>query len=111
MLPREFRLKKKKDFDNVFKNGKGYKENFLLLKVAANNLPGARVGFVVSHRISNKAVLRNKIRRRLASLTAERIKNEKGKDFLFITLPGIEKKSFKELKEILEKLFKKAEVW
>ena len=38
MLPKENRLKKKKDFEKVFKEGQGFKEDFLFLKVVKNNL-------------------------------------------------------------------------
>lgn len=38
MLPEVNRLKKEKDFERVFKKGRGYKEDFLYLKIVKNNL-------------------------------------------------------------------------
>ena len=36
MLPKINRLKKQKDFERVYKKGKGYKEDFLFLKIVEN---------------------------------------------------------------------------
>ncbi len=109
MLPREYRLTKKKDFENVFKKGKTLKEEFLLLKIAKNNSKKVRFGFIVSQKISKKATIRNKIKRKISELIRQNIKRfKKGIDGIIITLPGIEKQDFKKGKETLEKIFKKA---
>ncbi|GAI32984.1 unnamed protein product, partial [marine sediment metagenome] len=62
MLNKRNRLKKKKDFDKVFKQGQGFKQDFLYLKIRKNNLKSSRFGFVVSKKFSKKAVIRNKIK-------------------------------------------------
>ncbi|MDD5144600.1 MAG: ribonuclease P protein component [Candidatus Pacebacteria bacterium] len=110
MLSKENRLQKKKDFENVFKQGKSYKEKFLILKTAKNDLNVPRFGFVVSQKVSKKATIRNKIRRRLKVILSGELKNEAigGKDFLFIALPGLANKDFEELREIFSKVYKKS---
>ncbi|MCK4454326.1 ribonuclease P protein component [Candidatus Parcubacteria bacterium] len=111
MLVKENRLKNKKDFDIVFREGKGYKGDFLFLKVKNNNLGFSRFGIVVGKKVSNKAVIRNKIKRRLREILrkkTDRIK--KGVDIILITLPGIEKQGFKDLENEVEKVLKKAEI-
>ena len=111
MLPKENRLKAKKDFEKVFKKGKGIKEGPLFLKVLRNGLGISRFGFIVSQKISKKAVLRNKIKRRLRELIKKRIKKlKKGTDCAFVALPGLEKKEFKDTEKILEKLLEKAKL-
>jgi len=111
MLPKENRLKKKKDFDQVFKKGKGFNEKFLFLKIEKNNLKESRFGFVVSQKISKKAVIRNKIKRRLREITKEKILQiKKGIDGVLIVKPGLEKKTFLEVREITESLFRKANI-
>jgi ribonuclease P protein component len=64
-----------------------------------NNLGLNRFGFVVSQKVSKKATVRNKIRRRLAEVIKAEMKNIKiGTDMVLIALPGIEKKGFSDIK-------------
>jgi len=111
MLSKKNRLKKKKDFEYVFKKGKSFKENFLILKIVENHLGQIRFGFVVSQKISKKASLRNKIKRRISESVRLKIgKLKKRIDGILITLPEIEKKDFWKIDETIEKLFKKAKI-
>jgi len=112
MLSKKNLLKKKTDIDRVFKKGNGFKEDFLLLKAVKNSLSFSRFGFVVSQKVSKKAVLRNKIRRRLKEIIGaklDRIKNSQ--DCLLIALPGLENKDFWEMEEIIYKLFIKGNLY
>lgn len=112
MLPRKNRLKRKKEFERVFKEGETKKEDFLFLKWLKNNLPISRFSFVVSRKISRKATQRNKIRRRLREIVRLKIpKIKKGIDGILVALPGLEKKDFLEIKETIEKIFKKAKLY
>jgi len=111
MLPQTSRLKKKKDIERVFKKGKGVKEDFLILKTVKNDLNETRFGFIVSQKISKKANIRNKIKRRLRELVKVKLKKlKKGTDNLIIVLPGLETKDFWEIEETITKLIKKAQV-
>ena len=109
MLPKENRLTKKKDFERVFRQGKGLKEEFLVIKALDNNLSVSRFGFIVSKKISKKAVLRNKIKRRLRELAQMKLNQiRQGIDIVVIASSGIGEKNFGEIEEISNKLFKKA---
>lgn len=109
MLPKINRLTKKKDLERVFKKGKGVKEGLLILRTVKNNLDNSRFGFIVSKKVSKKASLRNKVKRRLRDLVRGKLKKiKKGKDNLLVALPGLETKSFRDIKETVDKLFKKA---
>lgn len=100
MLGKANRIKKKKDFEKIFKNSKSFKNDLFILKISKNNLGLNRAGFVVSTKISKKATERNKARRRLTELMRNEIgKIKVGTDLVFIARPGIEKKSFSELKK------------
>ena len=95
MLPKQNRLKLKKDFERIFKQGKGYKQNFLFLKVLENGLKETRFGFIVSKKISKKAVIRNKLKRRLREVIRDKLKEEKirpGIDVVLTAFPGLEEK-------------------
>ena len=108
MLPNINRLTKKKDFEVVFKLGKSIKDGFLLCKVMQNNLPQSRFGFVVSKKISNKAVMRNKVKRRLRKAVENHFKEyQTPLDVVIISLSGIEKKEFLEIEEKVAKFLNK----
>lgn len=111
VLAKENRLKRKKDFEKVFQEGRGIKEGFLILKMISNNLNQSRFGVVVSLKISKKAIWRNKIKRRIRELIKERLaKIKKGKDVVLITTPEILKKDFEETGRTMDNLFKKAKL-
>lgn len=65
-LPLKNRLKKRKDFDDVFKNSKTSKGHFLLVKTAKKAAVDPKIGFIISSKVFKKAVDRNRIRRILA---------------------------------------------
>jgi ribonuclease P protein component len=112
MLPKQNRLKKKNDFEKVFKKGKGFRQGFLFFKIAKNNLKESRFGFIVSKQVSKKAVIRNKIKRRLRKLVQlNLLKIKTGIDGVLIVKPGLETKNFLELENLLNKLFKKAKLF
>ena len=105
MLPRENRLKRKKDFRWVLKKGKGFKEGFLFLKITKNGLKNSRFGFIISKKVSNKATIRNKIKRQLRGLIQLKLKTIKtGFDGALMVLPGAKKKNFQEFRNSLDKI-------
>jgi ribonuclease P protein component len=65
-LPASNRIKKKKDFDMVFKKGKAVNGSFLFIKSVHSSRP--RFGFIVASKFAPQAVLRNKVRRLFADV-------------------------------------------
>jgi len=111
MLPKQNRLKNKKDFETLFKNGKGCKGDFIYIKFSENNSENSRFGFIVSTKFSKKAVLRNKIKRLLREVIKAKIKDiKKGIDVAIIINPGLKYNNIKELDIKIENLFKKAKL-
>ena len=111
MFPKENRLKKTKDFDKVFSKGRSFKKRLFILKKNKNSFGFSRLGFIVNKKVSKKAVIRNKTKRRMR----ETVKNlfpkiEKGWDIVLTALPGIEKEEFGELKKNIEEILKDAEI-
>ena len=109
MLPKINRIKKRKDFEAIFKNSKSLKNSLFSLKTAKNNLGLNRFGFVVSLKVSKNATVRNKVRRRLVEAIKtqkENIKN--GTDAVLVAFSGIEKKEFSEIKEAVKARLTKA---
>jgi len=108
LLSKINRLTKERDFEEVFKNGKTIRGDFLVLKVLKNNFKNSRFGFVISKKVSNKATIRNKIKRRLRNVILKEIKNiEKSVDIIIIALPKIKEKEFLEIKEMVSNILKK----
>jgi ribonuclease P protein component len=63
---------------------------------------------VVSKKISNKATVRNKVKRQVRAVVLKKIKDiKKSEDIIIITLPGIERKEFLEIEEVINDSFKK----
>ncbi|OGZ63022.1 MAG: ribonuclease P protein component [Candidatus Staskawiczbacteria bacterium RIFCSPLOWO2_01_FULL_37_25b] len=111
MLSEIQKINKKKDFDEIFKKGKIFKGGFLILKIIKNNSGKSRFAFIVSQKVSKKAVIRNKIRRRLAQIIRLNLQNIKvGADIVLIALPGIEKENFLNIQKILNNLLAKAKI-
>lgn len=102
MFPKINRLTKKKDFDTVFKNGVTVKKDFLVFKVLKNPLGKNRFGFVVSKKVSNRAVVRNTVKRRLRNAFWKELKNIREPiDVIVIALPMIRKKEFPEIQKLV----------
>ena len=111
MLPKENRLTKKKDFEGVFKKGKGFNEGFLFLKIEKNNLEKSRFAFIVSKKINKKAVDRNKIKRRLREVVRKSLPRiNPGIDGVFVVQRDVKDKEFSEIKKTTIEILKKAKV-
>jgi len=63
-MRKELRLRRRKDFDSVFRRGRSWSNDLLVLRTLPNDLPHNRYGFVTSKKLG-KAVVRNRVRRRL----------------------------------------------
>ena len=109
MLAKENCLRKKKDIERVFKQGKGFKQGFLFLKIVKNDLTLNRFAIVVSKKISTKAVIRNKIKRRIRAVVRAKLnKMEQGWDTVIVVQQGLENENFETTQETIDKIFKKA---
>lgn len=108
MLPVKHRFKKKKDFERVLKEGRNVKWNGLALKYCPNSFGESRFGIIVSKKVSKKAVLRNRTKRRIREvLRRELEKIKEGQDIVFFPSPEFKNKDFSEIQEIVIKLLKK----
>lgn len=63
-MRRQLRLRRRKEFDAVFQQGRTWANELLVLRSFSNQLDHNRYGFVTSKRLG-KAVVRNRVRRRL----------------------------------------------
>jgi ribonuclease P protein component len=68
MLPFKNRLTRRRDFEKVQKIGQFFSEANIAIKMAKNDLPETRIGFVVGMKFAKKAVERNQAKRMLRDL-------------------------------------------
>jgi len=109
MLKKKNIVKFRRDFRELKEKGRLYQSPFfglVVLKKEDSNI--SRFAFIISRKISKKAVVRNKIRRLLAEsvrINLEKIK--KGYDFLFLVKKDMVGLKFDEVKKEVDKVLKK----
>jgi ribonuclease P protein component len=69
-LRKDLRLRRRADFDAVFKGGRIFADGLLVLRALPNELGHNRYGFVTSKKLGG-AVVRNRTRRRLREIARE----------------------------------------
>lgn len=109
MFSKKYRLSKQKDFEKIFKAGQFINGQFIFLKNLKNKLEYSRFAFVVSSKISKKAVIRNKIKRRMRDIAQRCFQEIKpGYDIIITAKPGIDSVDYNKINQELIGLFKKA---
>lgn len=83
-LPKNNRLRRKRDFDAVFRHGKTVAGSFLFTKTIISPLPQSRFGIVISSRVAKTAVLRNRIRRLLGESIRNHLPNRVAYDTVIV---------------------------
>lgn len=68
MLPKANRLRRRKDIQTLFSKGESVFDDVCGLKYRRNQRDETRVAVIVGKRISKKAVVRNRIRRRIREI-------------------------------------------
>lgn len=82
MLPKENRLTEKGDFAKVLKGGRIIGGVFLSLAVHRGDGGAPKMGFIVSNKISKKAVERNRLKRLMRQAVKPHIDNIEDGSFL-----------------------------
>jgi len=90
----------------VYKSGKAWVDNLIVIKALPNELEFSRYGFSVSKEVG-KAVVRNRVRRLLKEIA--RLTNVKpGLDIVFIARQNAATADYHQLKKSMEKLLLRA---
>jgi ribonuclease P protein component len=100
------RLRARKDFVSVYRKGRAWVSQFLVLRALPNDLPHHRCGFVVSKRVG-KAVVRNRLKRRLRE-GLRPLAVQPGWDVIFLARPLAARASYHELREAIANLLSRA---
>lgn len=105
MLPKKHRINRKL-FEEVVKKGKSFFSPYLSLKIAPTIENQSRFAFVVSSKVSKKAVERNKIKRRARSIVQKNLsKIKKQINAIIFFKKGAEKMTFQELEKEINDIF------
>lgn len=107
----ENRLKKRKHFSYIYKNGESKFSPTLQLVFIKSKLKPFKVGFSVSKKIG-KSVVRNKVKRRLKEAFFA-LQNNINQDYNYILVAreGIEKLDFSQIKQEVVSVLKKANLY
>lgn len=109
MYPKDHRLRKSKEIEKLFKNGKSFLTPTISIRFAKNNLGSSRFAVIISTKVHKRAVKRNLIKRRLRAVLREVIETVKpGLDIAISARPLILKSSFQETKNTLLWALRKA---
>ena len=101
-------LKKNREFKKVYSTGKSCATAHLVLYTKPNYFEDNRYGFSISRKIG-KAVIRNKLRRRLKEiLRLHDTEMKKGYDLIFIARKSVVKLEYNKLERDVLSLLKKA---
>jgi ribonuclease P protein component len=113
MLPKENRLRGSQSFKKIAKAGQPiHSPCFILKKLAvANQKAPSRFGLVVSVKVSKKSTIRNQLKRRIREIIRHNLEKIKGGFIVMLIVKNqAVAKKYQEIKEDLEKLFKKAQL-
>lgn len=95
-------LKNQKDFGRLKEVGKKLYCKNLLVSIAPNNLANSRLGLVVSKKIDKRAVVRNRIKRKLREIFRLSFKEFKGTfDIVIVARQNADSCSYAELERQL----------
>lgn len=100
------RLRARKDFVTVYRRGRAWANQFLVLRALPSDLPHHRCGFVVSKRVG-KAVVRNRLKRRLREALRPLIV-QPGWDLILLARPPAAGASYHELRQAIVNLLSRA---
>ena len=110
MLSKVNRLKKRYQFNYVYKNGTHFSASALVLYVATSKTKSIKVGFAVTKKLG-KAVVRNKIRRRLREIVRNHLpKLKQNYNIIIVARDNVSDFSFEELSNQFMSLALKADI-
>lgn len=109
MLEKQYRLKKNKEFNYVYKKGNTVYGKYVGLYYVKTKYP-FKVGFSISGKIGN-SVIRHKVKRKLTHLFKEFITQvNPNYNYIFVARNGIEALTYDQLKVEMKKVLTKGNI-
>ena len=111
-LAKIHRIRKKNDFEIIFSQGRTVQNSFFFIYYLETHKKNSRFAIVVSSKVSLKAVIRNKIRRRIREIVGKFLTRiNLGVDIIILVKPKVKDQKFLELEDSLVEIFEKANVF
>lgn len=108
MMQRVYRLRRRSSFDVVYRRGKSYSDDTLVLICLDGKLSLPKVGFVVGKKVG-KAVVRNRVKRRLREIVRALIPRIEGHtSYVLVARSSSAQKDFEALRRSVTTLLEKA---
>ena len=103
------RLRKRKEFAYIFRNGARASGNYLVLVLLKSKQIKIKIGFSVSKKVGN-AINRNKIKRRMRAILTDLVPQMQVKqNYIFIAKPNASEATFDNLKADIINTLKKSQ--
>ena len=102
------RLRQRQDFSNVYRRGKPYRSDLLIMRALRTDEPLSRFGFTTSKAVGN-AVTRNRVRRRLREAVGS-LHIASGWDIVFNSRVSIAAASYAQIQDTMRTLLDRAEL-
>ena len=108
-LAREFRLRRRQDFQAVKEKGALIQGPFFSL-IYLSPAKQTQIGFIVSRKISLRAVDRNRIRRRLAEAIRSHLNSLKPAKIIILAKKNAQEANFAEIERSLAKMLRQGKL-
>ena len=97
-------LRRQRDFDRLFESGKRYYDKLLVTVVRLRpESDQARVAFIVGKRVDKRAVVRNRVKRRLREAWRREVPQfSVGADIAFVASPASAEASYWDLAKVMK---------
>lgn len=102
------RLRQRQEFAKVYRRGRPYRSDLLIMRALRTNEPLSRFGFTVSRAVGN-AVTRNRVRRRMREAVGSLCVGS-GWDIVFNSRVKIAQASYAQIREAMRTLLERAEL-
>ena len=109
MLKIQNRLKKRKEFAYIYRKGERFHTTNITLYKIASKYPNPKIGFSVNNKVG-KAVVRNKVKRRLREIVKEFLPSISKCNLIFVVKPSIIELDFEQMKSEVKQILTKGKI-
>ena len=106
-----YKLRKNAEFRLVYKRGKSYANNLLVLYKDDNNIPYNKLGISVSKKVGNSVVRSRSKRLIYEAYRLNYHELKPGYDYVFVARSAIKDKKYSDVEGAMKNLFKKAGIY
>lgn len=107
MLNKKNRLRKKKEFNYIYKKGEAFFSKYFTLFIISTKFKDKKIGFSVSNKVGN-SVVRHKVKRLMSEAVRLNLDSFPTNNYIFVARPGSEKLNLNQVIDNVFYLIKKA---